>query len=1270
MASWGRFWRQCLGLSKKNLLIRSRSWQNNLLQVFQAVLFVFLIWAIDRSVSYSRHKMAACQDRPNPQRAPVGEIPNCNDNIYLLQDQPCFDFLYSPVGNTLVEQLVTAIRDNNVPPIPASQVLGFPISTAADSYLLAHPQTALATVQFDVASPSQINFVVQTNSTVQWFKGAFQNPNTYVQLPLQMAVEREVSRYLTGDTQLVWDVGFTPFPHPASETASVAGSIAPTFLFASAMFNLVLLLHNVVHEKESGVRQAMKTMGLMDSAFWLTWAIFEGVLALLHALLICATAAAFQFDLVLRNDFGLVFLLLFMTNLALTAFGFFLSTFLRRASASVTAGFVLFIVAWIFLLVIAFGFPYNSKYSPAAYIIFSLFPWCLLGKGIQDLATASSGNQAFGIGWSQQNDYCLRDTPSPEQLRLPGYYADHCVLSVGQILWVAALQYLGYMALAVYFDNVLPDRNGVRKAPWYFLQPSYWRPSQARNPEAAAAALKAPTEDEAGLLVDNDVRKETQRMRFRCQQYIYAEEELPIASSGSETNTAATHSTRPAAAGPMADLAVYNAHFQRTSAVNSLASEDSITAASTESTAFDSVVTANTKTNTAASTVFGSAASHTIPSYSSAEGSQGASKHSDAATDIYGTAISMEPPSHIYGTANIGSASFSSARSSPAASKRSDATSTAASAHAGTPEEQGSERSANSAAPGRSAGLMPMLSRHPQRKQRRIEARAPDAARWQLEGLVNTVMSTAGKRPKAAQEDFDEDAMSAVEMFGLRKVFRTPRWWRLRKSRKASEFVAVRSNWLGVKTGECFCLLGPNGAGKTTTINCLTGVVPASAGDALIYGRSVTTAVGLERARALMGVCPQFDVLWDSLTGREHLLLFAAIKGLPPSKCAAEADELLDSVRLLDAADQRAAAYSGGMRRRLSVAIALLGQPKVLFLDEPTTGMDPISRRYLWEMIAAAKARCAVVLTTHSMEEADILGDRIAIMARGRLRCIGSGLHLKQRFGSGYRIAIHMDSKLGSRQAGQVQAGYCEAVKALVQNQLGITPQEESSGEIVHFAVPPASEGQLPGFFAALKAQKAALRIGNVQVRLAPLEEVFLAVARKAELENAREAGETTTLVLEEEGGIAVEVPTGAPLIESPSGARYRLKWVQDEEGRLVLNDHHQDEARPYRATPANLPMADVPSPARLSTPSPRTGLSPAAVRLGGGASPSATAAGVLSHPILMRTHSVDSMQSADSVGPAESAHSSSTDASTFVSARTGSLHSMYSVYSNTSYAS
>jgi len=201
------------------------------------------------------------------------------------------------------------------------------------------------------------------------------------------------------------------------------------------------------------------------------------------------------------------------------------------------------------------------------------------------------------------------------------------------------------------------------------------------------------------------------------------------------------------------------------------------------------------------------------------------------------------------------------------------------------------------------------------------------------------------------------------------------------------------------------------------------------------------------------------------------------------------------------------------MKRRLSVAVALIGDPKVVYLDEPTTGMDPISRRHVWDVIEAAKQERTIVLTTHSMEEADILGDRIGIMAKGRLRCIGNAVRLKSRFGAGYRVAVSCGDAQDPRGAA------CSAVRALFRAHFGVEAHEESQASgftsvtlhcrpfynvtlepliprraqqaYLHFRVPAAEDGKLAAFFALLEERAAELGVVDVQARvLFPLNSV------------------------------------------------------------------------------------------------------------------------------------------------------------------------------------
>ncbi len=204
---------------------------------------------------------------------------------------------------------------------------------------------------------------------------------------------------------------------------------------------------------------------------------------------------------------------------------------------------------------------------------------------------------------------------------------------------------------------------------------------------------------------------------------------------------------------------------------------------------------------------------------------------------------------------------------------------------------------------------------------------------------------------------------------------------------------AVRGLNLEIKAGECFGLLGPNGAGKTTTIEILEGLLDATAGQVTILGRSWKT--DQRELRELLGVSLQETRLTEKLTVRETLHLFASFYRQPRS-----AEEVLEEMQLTEKADARVGKLSGGQRQRLAVATALVGNPKILFLDEPTTGLDPQSRRQLWDIIRIfQKNGGTVLLTTHYMDEAERLCDRLAIVDHGQIIAEGSPADLIDRLG-------------------------------------------------------------------------------------------------------------------------------------------------------------------------------------------------------------------------------------------------------------------------------
>uniref|UniRef100_A0A1D1XY01 ABC transporter A family member 7 n=1 Tax=Anthurium amnicola TaxID=1678845 RepID=A0A1D1XY01_9ARAE len=214
--------------------------------------------------------------------------------------------------------------------------------------------------------------------------------------------------------------------------------------------------------------------------------------------------------------------------------------------------------------------------------------------------------------------------------------------------------------------------------------------------------------------------------------------------------------------------------------------------------------------------------------------------------------------------------------------------------------------------------------------------------------------------------------------------------------------LAVRGLSLALPLGECFGMLGPNGAGKTSFINMMIGLVKPTTGNAYVQGFDIRT--DMDRIYTSMGVCPQHDMLWEMLTGREHLLFYGRLKNLKGSELSHAVDESLKNVNLFHGGvgDKQARKYSGGMKRRLSVAISLIGDPKVVYMDEPSTGLDPASRNNLWNVVKRAKQNRAIVLTTHSMEEAEVLCDRLGIFVDGSLQCIGNPNQLKGRYGGSY----------------------------------------------------------------------------------------------------------------------------------------------------------------------------------------------------------------------------------------------------------------------------
>jgi ABC-2 type transport system ATP-binding protein len=218
-------------------------------------------------------------------------------------------------------------------------------------------------------------------------------------------------------------------------------------------------------------------------------------------------------------------------------------------------------------------------------------------------------------------------------------------------------------------------------------------------------------------------------------------------------------------------------------------------------------------------------------------------------------------------------------------------------------------------------------------------------------------------------------------------------------TRRFGTFTAVDALDLAIEAGEAFALLGPNGAGKSTVIKMLTTLLPPSSGEALIGGFSIRTDP--EKVRSVIGYVPQMLSVDGTLTGMENLMLFARLYNIPSKECKPRVLDSLTFMGLLDVAHKPVHTYSGGMIRRLEIAQSMLHRPKVLFLDEPTVGLDPIACKTVWEHIIQLKAtyNTTILMTTHLMDEAELLCNRIAFMSQGQLITTGTPQELKDSIG-------------------------------------------------------------------------------------------------------------------------------------------------------------------------------------------------------------------------------------------------------------------------------
>jgi ABC-2 type transport system ATP-binding protein len=298
------------------------------------------------------------------------------------------------------------------------------------------------------------------------------------------------------------------------------------------------------------------------------------------------------------------------------------------------------------------------------------------------------------------------------------------------------------------------------------------------------------------------------------------------------------------------------------------------------------------------------------------------------------------------------------------------------------------------------------------------------------------------------------------------------------------DFVAVKGISFEIAEGEIFGLLGPNGAGKTTTISVLSTLYAPTSGDATVGGHSVSKEA--MAVRQLIGVVPQDLAIYDDLTARENLSFWGQMYGLGGKALRARIDEVLEQIGLSDKANKRIKTYSGGMKRRVNIGVGLLHRPRLLFMDEPTVGIDPQSRRAILDSVLELNRQGMTVLyTTHYMEEAQEISDRVGIIDHGELIALGTQAELTRQVGENDTLILHVGEGEGEAAA---------ALAAAIRTLPGVL-KASVTDDAVTAIVPEAEELLAP---AVTKANEIGVKIRSVDIQEPNLEAVFLHLTGRA----------------------------------------------------------------------------------------------------------------------------------------------------------------------------
>ncbi|CAF0986967.1 unnamed protein product [Rotaria sordida] len=345
--------------------------------------------------------------------------------------------------------------------------------------------------------------------------------------------------------------------------------------------------------------------------------------------------------------------------------------------------------------------------------------------------------------------------------------------------------------------------------------------------------------------------------------------------------------------------------------------------------------------------------------------------------------------------------------------------------------------------------------------------------RWSTSSLNQIANDPNRNQDYFEHDEHLNDQIIGVRLLNLTKIFDKKKF-------------AVQNLSLDLYEGEILSFLGHNGAGKTTTMSILTGLIPATSGTATIYDQDIN--IDMDKIRKNLGWCPQHNVLFEKLTVEEHLLFFSKLKQVQSKEMKKMIENMLFDVGLTSKRNATVSTLSGGMKRKLSVAMAFVGDAKTIILDEPTAGVDPYARRAIWELLLKLKRGRTILLSSHHMDEADVLGDRIAIISNGQLKCCGTSLFLKTTFGEGYVLTlVKKDPWMGSKNDVTSTITQCIPQAYL---------KEETRKEL-QYILPLKSRHSFPEFFSILDSRKESLSITGYGLQDVSLEEVFLKVTEQ-----------------------------------------------------------------------------------------------------------------------------------------------------------------------------